>query len=211
MRTLLVATNNPGKWVEMQGLLAGLPLALRSPRDLGLGLEIEEHGADYAANAGLKATAFAAASHLWTLADDTGLEVDALGGAPGVRSHRLLEDHPERLPGAPDTDANRRRLLLLLLEPHPRPWTARFRCAVALASPDGILERAEGICPGEILPQERGWSGFGYDPLFLLEGSDQTMAELSPAEKNRRSHRARAVQALLPRLRLRLGLPPALP
>ncbi|OGO13131.1 MAG: non-canonical purine NTP pyrophosphatase, RdgB/HAM1 family [Chloroflexi bacterium RBG_13_68_17] len=211
MQTLLVATNNPGKWQEMQDLLAGLPLALRSPADLGLALVVEEHGGDYPANARLKATAFAAASRQWTLADDTGLEVDALGGAPGVRSHRLLDDHAGRLPDAAGTDADRRRLLLMLLQPHPRPWTARFRCAVALASPDGALDLAEGICPGEILPQERGASGFGYDPIFLLQGSDRTMAELSLAEKNQRSHRARAVQALLPTLRARLGLPPAPP
>jgi len=209
MTTLLVATNNPGKRQEMQALLSGLPLTLLGPADLGLSLEIDEQGADYAANARLKATAFAAASGLWTLADDTGLEVDALAGAPGLRSHRLLDDHAGRLPGAAGSDADRRRLLLLLLQPHPRPWTARFRCAVALAGTDGRPDVAEGTCPGEIVPHERGLGGFGYDAIFLLQGGNQTMAELSPAEKNRLSHRARAVQALLPTLRARLGLPPA--
>ncbi len=193
----------------MQDLLAGLSLRLCSPADLGLTVAVEEHGHDYAANARFKATATAAACGLWTLADDTGLEVDALGGDPGVRSHRLLEDHPGLLPGASGTDADRRRMLLLLLLPHPRPWTARFRCVVALAGPEGSLDLAEGVCPGEILPQERGTSGFGYDPIFLLREGGRTMAELSLTEKNRHSHRAHAVRALLPRLCARLGLPPA--
>jgi len=138
----------------------------------------------------------AAASGLWTIADDTGLEVDALGGAPGVRTARLSED-----------DASRRAKLLQLLAAHPRPWTARFRCSVALAGPRGEVAIGRGDCEGEILPKERGDHGFGYDPIFLVAGTHYTMAELPLIEKNRLSHRARAVRALLPELRARLTSP----
>jgi len=155
-----------------------------------------EDGPDYDSIARRKATLYAAASGLWTIADDTGLEVDALGGAPGVRTARLSED-----------DASRRAKLLQLLAAHPRPWTARFRCSVALASPRGEVAIGRGDCEGEILPEERGDHGFGYDPIFLVAGTHYTMAELPLIEKNRLSHRARAVRALLPELRARLTSP----
>lgn len=196
MPTLLLATHNPGKRREMEALLRELNLLLLDLPALGIEHVVAETGADYAANARLKAMAYAQASGLWTLADDTGLEVDALGGAPGLRSARLL--------GPGHSDAERRQALLRLLRPHPRPWTARFRCAVALASPSGEVDLAEGMCPGEIIPEERGEHGFGYDPIFLVAGLGHTMAELPLAEKNQVSHRARAVHALLPTLRLRL-------
>src|SRR3972149_5195618 len=121
------------------------------------------------------------------------------GGAACSTSSRPLP--APRPPSAPA----RRRRRLALLAPHPRPWTARFRCVVALASPEGEVDLAEGVCLGEIVPEERGSSGFGYDPLFLLEGMGKTMAELSTLEKNRLSHRARAVTALLPVLARRMG------
>ncbi len=197
MPRLLLATSNPGKLDELQALLAGLPYELTTPAELGLKLEVAEIGEDYAANAGLKAAAYARAASCWALADDSGLEVEALDGAPGLRSARLAG------PGA--SDADRRQVLLAQLQPHPRPWRARFRAVVALSSPQGTLETAEGICPGEVIPEARGAGGFGYDPIFLVEGTGQTMAELTMAEKNRLSHRARAVEAIRPILVARLG------
>lgn len=197
MKRLLLATNNRGKLSEMRALLDGLGLVLLDPGALHLRLEIEESGADYAANAGLKAKAFSIASGMWCLADDTGLEVDALGGAPGLRSARLI--------GSEGSDRMRRQHLLALLAPLPGPWTARFRCVVALAGPEGGMDFAEGECPGEIISEERGEAGFGYDPIFLLHGIGRTMAELELEEKNRLSHRAKAVLAILPILRSRLN------
>jgi XTP/dITP diphosphohydrolase len=174
-------------------------LELVSLTDLRILQEVDE-GSDYAENARRKAATFAVQSGFWTVADDSGLEVDALDGAPGP--------HSARLAGPRATDADRRHLLLEMLHPFPRPWTARFRCTMALAGPEGSLDIATGICEGEIVPAERGSGGFGYDPLFLVAGRNQTMAELSEAEKNLISHRARAVQGILPTLRLRLGLEP---
>jgi XTP/dITP diphosphohydrolase len=188
---LLIATNNPGKRRELQALLADLPLEILLPSEIGIELHPAEEGESYAENARHKAITFARASGLPSLADDSGLEVDALGGAPGLHSARY---HPR--PGA--TDAERRALLLEHLRPFPRPWSARFRAVVALAHPNGEIHLAEGICEGEIIPEERGQNGFGYDPIFLLNELGRTMAELSLEEKNRLSHRARAVQGLRP-------------
>ena len=180
-------------------MLRALPVALLFPQDLGLTLHIAETGNSYAENAALKAKAWAEATGLLALADDSGLEVDALHGAPGIFSARYAPQ-----PNA--TDADRRRYLLQQLAGHPRPWTARFRCVIALAEPQGKIHLAEGRCEGEIIPEERGTHGFGYDPIFLIPERGQTMAELPPAEKNRISHRARALQAALPTLRRLLGL-----
>lgn len=180
---LLLATNNPGKIDELRWLLEGLPsLDLVTPAELGLDLEPEENGKDYAENAALKARAFAQAGGLPSLADDSGLEVASLGSEPGLQSARI----------AP-TAAERRALLLSWLAGKPRPWTAVFRSTVCLAFPDGRLHLAEGECRGEISPEERGSGGFGYDPIFIVEGLGMTMAELSMGEKNRLSHRSRAV------------------
>lgn len=190
---MLLASNNPGKLEELRALLAGQPFSLAEPDALGLALDVVENGPDYTAIASAKAVAFARASGLWSLADDTGLEVDVLGGAPGVRSRRLAASDPER-----------RARLLQQLAAHPRPWTASFRCAVALASPAGPVASSLGACAGEILPSARGAGGFGYDPLFLIAGTTTTMAELSLEEKNGVSHRARAVRALLPEIVARL-------
>ena len=198
MQKILIATANRGKLQEIQALLEDLPLTLLIPPDLGLALEIAETGETYAANAALKASAFASLSGLLTLSDDSGLEVDALGGLPGVRSARFSP-----LPRA--TDADRRRYLLQLLAEKPRPWTAHFHCTVALALPTGEVYYADGDCPGEIIPEERGDNGFGYDPIFLLPGPGRTMAELTMSEKNSLSHRARAIQAARPRLLQFLG------
>lgn len=188
---LILATHNPGKLREIRAVLAPLHLSLLSPAELGLQLTVPEEGLTYRENAARKALAYAQASGLPALADDSGLEVDALQGAPGVRSARLAP-----WPGA--TDADRRRLLLARLQAHPRPWHACFRCVVAVATPDGNVRFAEGICRGEIIPQERGQQGFGYDPIFLLPALGRTMAELSPQEKNRLSHRGQALRATFP-------------
>lgn len=195
---LLLSTNNKGKLRELQSILADLPLELVAPADLGLNLEVEEDGSTYAENAAKKALAFARASGLTCLADDSGLEVDALNGAPGLYSARYSSK-----PGA--TDKDRRQFLLQNLADKPRPWTARFRATVAVAGPEGGVEWAEGICEGQIIPEERGTGGFGYDPIFLLDGMNQTMAELSEETKNRLSHRARAVQAARPILMRLVG------
>lgn len=198
VQSLLLGTKNKGKLAELRALLDGLGVALLDPQNLDLKLDVDEVGADYASNASLKAATFSAASGMWCLADDTGLEVEALEGAPGLHSARLI--------GPTGTDAQRRQRLLNLLAPHPRPWRARFLSVVALASPGGAIDLAEGECQGEIIPEERGEMGFGYDPIFLLHGIGRTMAELEMEEKNRLSHRANAIQAILPILRKRLGL-----
>jgi XTP/dITP diphosphohydrolase len=182
---VLIATNNAGKVREIEALLAGLPIDLVTPRRLGLSLEVAETGQTYAENAALKATAFARASGL------LGLEVDALSGAPGLYSARY-----SARPGA--TDADRRAYLLEQLRGKPQPWRARFFCCVAIASPVGDPRFAEGTCPGEIIPVERGQDGFGYDPIFFLPELGRTLAELTMDEKNRLSHRARAVSAAIP-------------
>jgi XTP/dITP diphosphohydrolase len=198
--TLLIATANAGKLREMRSLLNLPDLCLVSLADLEAVHEVEE-GSDYAENALRKAASFARVTGKWTVADDSGLEVDILGGAPGPHSARIAGEHA--------SDADRRHMLLGLLQPHPRPWTGRFRCTMALASPEGTVDLAVGVCEGEIVPAEAGCGGFGYDPIFQIAGRGQTMAELSEADKNRLSHRARAVQALLPTLcqRLRLSMP----
>jgi XTP/dITP diphosphohydrolase len=191
MSKLLLASNNQGKLIEIQSLLQGLDVELVTPVDLGLELQVDETGNTYHENALLKGRAFALASGLVTLADDSGLEVDALDGKPGLHSARF-----SKKPGA--TDADRRMFLLEKLAGKPRPWLARFRCVVALASPVGEITYAEGLCPGEIIPIERGSNGFGYDPIFLLPELGLTMAELEMAQKNQLSHRARAVRAAVP-------------
>ena len=204
-KVLLLGTNNPGKLKELRALLGGLiGVELVTPADLNLRLEIPERGASYAENAAIKARAFARASGMVTLGDDSGLEVDALNGAPGMFSARYSPK-----PGA--TDADRRAYLLENLAGYPRPWSARFRCHIAVASPASSaseveLRLAAGVCEGQVIPEERGTGGFGYDPIFLLAGRELTMAELGEAEKNRLSHRARAVEAALPILREVLGL-----
>ena len=174
-------------------------MELVTPDRVGLSLKVLETGSSYAENATLKASHWAQASGLWSLADDSGLEVEALGGRPGLYSARLA--------GEGRTDADRRAALLAELEGLRRPWIARFVCVMALADPGGPLDLATGICRGQVIPLARGQMGFGYDPIFLVEGEDKTMAELPMAHKNRLSHRARAFTNLRPVLvdRLELG------
>ncbi len=192
--SILIATTNHGKQREYRQLLADLPLRLVFPEEVAAALTVEESGQTYAENAALKARAWAAATGLVALADDSGLEVEALGGAPGVYSARYA-------PGPSPTDADRRRHLLRQLEGQPRPWRARFVCVIAVATPTGALHFAEGTCEGEIIPTERGSHGFGCDPIFWLPELERTMAELLPEEKNRLSHRGRAAAAIRPVLK----------
>jgi XTP/dITP diphosphohydrolase len=188
---LFIATNNQGKVKEIRAILQNLDLDLVLPVDLHLELDVDEDGQTYAENATKKALAFSRASGLTALADDSGLEVDVLDGAPGLHSARY-----STLPNA--TDADRRATLLLNLSRYPRPWAAKFRATIAIASPGRGVKLAEGICPGEIVPTERGKGGFGYDPIFLLSDINKTMAELQMDEKNRLSHRGQAVRKAIP-------------
>ena len=188
---LLIATNNQGKVDELRALLKSLPIQLVTPAELNLNLEVPEDGKSYAENAGKKAAAFAQVSGLVSLADDSGLEVEALGGAPGLYSARYLSK-----PGA--TDGDRRAYLLKNLDKKPRPWRACFRATIAIAVPDQRVQMTEGECQGEIIPEERGTGGFGYDPIFFIPALGRTMAELDMDEKNLVSHRARAVMNARP-------------
>jgi XTP/dITP diphosphohydrolase len=191
---LLIATNNPGKVREYEELLVRLPVEVTYPVQEGLVLDVDESGVTFEENASIKALAYARASGLLTMADDSGLEVDALDGAPGVRSARYA--------GPDATEVDRYRKLLAALAGVPAEGrTARFRCVVAIAQPGGAVETADGACEGEIGFEPRGEHGFGYDPVFVVAGYEgKTMAELDPEIKNRISHRARAVAAAMPLL-----------
>jgi XTP/dITP diphosphohydrolase len=193
MTRLCVATTNRGKQHELAVLLAAWPGTLVTPQDIGLDLDVEETGTSFAENAALKAIAFAQAANMPALADDSGLEVDALDGAPGIYTARYAGI------GASDED----RIQKLLGELRDVPWakrTARFRCAVALARPDGSVEIAEGTCEGIVAYEPRGDNGFGYDPVFYVPAYERTFAELPSEVKNTHSHRARALQAARPLL-----------
>lgn len=185
---LLIGSGNPGKQREYRELLAGLDLELVVPADLEpLPPEPEENGATFAANASHKARAYAAAGGLRTVADDSGLEVDALRGAPGLRSRRFFGD---------DASAAERNTRLLALLEGVQARGARFVCVTALAWPDGRVEMFDGEVRGEIALAPSGEQGFGYDPLFVIAGDGRTMAELPPHEKHRISHRGLAVAKL---------------
>ncbi len=186
MKKLIVATSNPGKIREMQEYLTGLDweLQLKPPE-----IEIEETGTTFATNACLKASAVARIMGEWSIADDSGLEVDALGGAPGIYSARYAPTDQERIA----------RILKELKGQENRQ--ARFVCVVAIARPDGsIALEAEGICLGEILHAPLGEGGFGYDPIFYVPQQAMTFAQMEAEVKNKLSHRGKAFQALLPQL-----------
>ncbi|MFN2216166.1 MAG: RdgB/HAM1 family non-canonical purine NTP pyrophosphatase [Anaerolineales bacterium] len=187
MKELLLGTNNKGKVEEMEDILKHLGIQLLTPEMIGLNLEVSEDGDTYEENATLKATAFSKASNLPCLADDSGLEVDALDGSPGLHSHRFSPQ-----PGA--TDADRRAFLLKKLQRKPRPWKAHFHATIVLVHPDGRVRTSEGECRGEIIPEERGSNGFGYDPIFYIPSLGRTMAELEMEKKNQVSHRANALR-----------------
>jgi XTP/dITP diphosphohydrolase len=178
---LVIASGNAGKIREYRDLLAGSGAEL-----IAFDSEVEEVGGTYAENAQLKAEAARERSGLPSLGDDSGLEVDALGGFPGIRSARLGPTQQERTAE-----------LLRRLEGVPRPWNARFVCVIALAVPGRETEFFEGECRGEVVPEWRGEAGFGYDPIFLVPGTGKTFGEMPPEEKRKYSHRAAAARALL--------------
>jgi XTP/dITP diphosphohydrolase len=180
-RRLVIATGNMGKLREYRELLADSGFEL-----VAFDSGVDEVGETYAENAGLKAETACSRSGLPALGDDSGVEVEALGGFPGIRSARLGPTQEERTAE-----------LLKRLEGKPRPWNARFVCVLALAAPQQATQFFEGECRGEIVPEWRGEAGFGYDPIFLVPGTGKTFGEMSPDEKRLYSHRARAVRALL--------------
>ena len=191
MIKLLLATNNQGKLAELRSLFCGLDLELLSPADLELELQVKERGLNYLENAVLKAAIFADAAQMWTLADDSGLEVEALDGAPGLYSARYATQ-----PNA--TDKDRRLYLVQNLKEFPRPWKATFHSVIALVGPEGSPIVTRGACSGDIIPEDRGHGGFGYDKIFRLAANGLTMAELTSEKKNQLSHRAQAAAKLIP-------------
>lgn len=200
---LLFATTNPGKLRELRRLVEGLPVEVVTPADLPAPLpEVEEDGATFAENAAKKARAQARATGLHALADDSGLCVAALGGAPGVRSARWSEAEEPGPGGAERDRANNRKLARLLAGRPAGERGAAYRAALALAAPGGaLLALVEEGCPGRIAAAPRGEGGFGYDPWFEPDAAPgRTMAELPPGEKDRVSHRGAAFRALRPHL-----------
>jgi len=187
---LVLATRNQGKVRELQDMLKSTNFEVVSLAEYPELPEVEEDGDTFLANAVKKAREIAAATGELTMADDSGLEVDYLGGAPGVHSARFAGEHG-------NNRANNEKLLKLL---EGVPWekrTARFRCVVAVATPDGEVETAEGTCEGIITPELRGEEGFGYDPLFYFPKYEKTFAELDPDLKNSVSHRGKALRKAL--------------
>ena len=193
---LVIASGNAGKVREFGALLAGLGLETRPQPE---GLDVEETGSTFAENARLKAEAVARTTGCWALADDSGLSVDALGGAPGVHSARYADSDAARI----------ERLLQELAAAGARSATARsarFTAALALASPRGeIVLEVEGICPGTILEAPRGSSGFGYDPVFFVPEAGLSFAEMTHALKAQLGHRGRAFAELKPKLQALLS------
>ncbi len=197
--TIVIATANPGKLHEIRQILSDLPVRWLSLDDLPPLPHPVEDGQSFAENAAKKATHYARRSGHWTLAEDSGLEVDSLGGLPGVLSARFA--------GEPRSDAaNNTKLVRELQAQPPERRSARFRCAVALADGTRVLARAEGTIEGEIIDEPRGTGGFGYDPHFFVPELGKTTAELTSEQKNRISHRGQALRRLAPMLRDLLGL-----
>ena len=198
---LLLATRNRGKLIELADLLGDVPFELVSLTDVGIDVDVEETGRTFEDNAILKAETYRELSGMLTLADDSGLEVDALGGEPGV--------HSARYAGPDATDSDRIRLLLRNLAPvSERSWTARFRCVIAISAPHRQMQLYSGVCCGRIVREPRGDNGFGYDPVFLFPDIGLTMAQLTTEQKNIISHRAAAVRevvAVLTNTRERCG------
>lgn len=188
---LLIATSNNGKLREIKAILSSLNLEIITPQSLHLSIDVEETGNSYADNAHLKAAAYLKAGGLPVLADDSGLEVDALEGAPGIKSARYS-------PKINANDMDRRKFLLTNLQKYPQPWKAHFHCTAVLLTPEGVQLETIGQCEGIIISQERGSGGFGYDPIFYLPEYKMTMAELPSELKNTLSHRAKALTAMIP-------------
>ena len=204
MKRLLLATRNPGKAREFARLLEDVPFRLVSLEEAGVSQGIEETGVTFEENAVLKARAYASLSSLMTLADDSGLEVDALEGRPGVTSARYGS------PGLSDQE----RVQLLLRELKDTPWekrTARFRCVIAIARLSGEVRTVEGVVEGVIQYKPEGSNGFGYDPVFYLPKKGCTMAQLDTGEKNLISHRGQAARAAAAILKTHLCGPSSRP
>ena len=196
MLKLLIASNNSHKINEYKEIFTDLPVIITYPAAEGISLDPAETGASFEENAIIKARAFAQVSDLPTLADDSGLEVDALGGEPGIYSARYGNT-------AKDDHVGRYQLLLAKLIAQNVPWaerTARFRCVVALAIKEQLIGTAQGSIEGFINYEPKGSGGFGYDPVFFVSELDQTLAELTPGQKHSISHRGRAAQAAIPLL-----------
>lgn len=195
---LLLATRNAGKLREFHQLLAGFPVELVTLDSVPTAVEVEETGDTFEANARLKATGYARQADCWTIAEDSGLVVDALGGAPGIHSARYSGVHG-------DDDANNRKLIHELQGVSGR--SARYVAAIVLARADGtVVAVAQGVCEGSIVDEPRGKGGFGYDPHFIATGETRTNAELDPREKHAISHRGQGLRTFLPLLRAQLGL-----
>lgn len=195
---MYVATSNAGKLRDFAAAAAVFGVDIAALPGLQQIPVPEETGATFVANARLKAEQYSRARPaLLVLADDSGLEVDALGGAPGVRSARYADDAGFDLIDNEDADGRNNLYLLEQLRNHPRPWTARYRCVLALARDGVVLETADGGVEGEIIAEPHGTGGFGYDPLFWLPELGKTMAEIDLETKQKLSHRGRALQALL--------------
>ena len=193
-RELVIATRNPGKVREIQQILSGLGVRWRSLEDFGEIAEPDETGTTFGENARIKALYYAERTSCLVLADDSGLEVDAMGGRPGIESARFAGEHKS------DAD-NNARLIRELRDVPEAQRSARFRCVVALAEPGLVLIDAEGSIEGRIVEKPRGTNGFGYDPHFFIPECGATTAELSPDQKSRISHRGRALRALVERLK----------
>jgi XTP/dITP diphosphohydrolase len=187
MHTVLLATSNLHKLDEFRAIFSDLPVKLVSLSDIHLAFEVEETGSTFTENAELKARSYAQVANMLTFADDSGLEIDALNGAPGVYSARYL--------GRETSYEERFRVILEQMADLPLDQrSARFRCVIALADPSGTIRSVEGVVEGAIADYPRGSDGFGYDPIFLLPELGKTFAELEPEYKNRISHRARAAR-----------------
>ena len=192
-RSIILATTNPGKLREVRAVLSGLPVELTTLADHPPLDPPEETGATFEANAALKALYYARILHGWALADDSGLEVDPLNGAPGV--------HSARFAGEPGNDAANNAKLIQSLAAIPlEQRTARFRCALALADHQNVLATASGVIAGRIIDEPRGRNGFGYDPHFFVPEFGMTTAEMPPEQKNSVSHRGRALRAIRPEI-----------
>ena len=190
---MILASNNQKKLLEMQTLLADLGVEILSQRAAGCDFEVDETGSTFEENAFLKAAAVTRATGEIAIADDSGLAVDALDGAPGIYSARFTGKHE-------DSDEDRNAYLLKKLE-GVTDRSGRFVCAICCTFPNGDVIRTRGECPGVITLAPSGSGGFGYDPVCLPDGVDRTMAELSPEEKNRLGHRAKAIRELKERLK----------
>ena len=198
-RKILVATTNKGKLTELRAML-DLDVQWLCLDDLGDFEEVVEDGSTFAANARKKALAYAAASGLWTLADDSGLVIDALNGAPGVHSARFSGDKPASEDRGLIDHRNITRVLELMKEVPGDKRSARFVCSLSLANANKVLLETEGICEGTIAGAEIGENGFGYDPIFIVDQLGKTTAQLTSSQKNAVSHRGNAIRKFKPML-----------